>query len=195
MRITIITLALAPFSLAQRGRMPRAVRAGRERWGDALRVPNRRRARSDPPRAAAQAARGSWGDASSNRGGTWGSNIHDRTTIDKFVDAVARSQGDDCEWCEQLRARLHKELDRQITAFDAMVRPFSDANDEADDRLRKCTDTLVETAPTTLAGLAALFACLRDNDSLREYLADGLLYCDKWITNFATATAKFAKQA
>ena len=84
------------------------------------------------------------------------------------------------------------ELNRQTAAYNETVKPLDDANNDAYERFDNLFQTLVDTQPTTLPGLAA--SCLRDNKMLREQIwAANDDYIHKFIATLGTATAKFAK--
>jgi hypothetical protein len=118
-------------------------------------------------------------------------NSHD--AVDAFMDRVLRSQPDE-KAATQIRARLHAELARQTAAYNETVKPLKAAADESGERFWEASQALLEAEPTSLAGLAALFACLRDNASLRQYVSDnGDL--KTMVETIATATAKFAERA
>ena len=89
---------------------------------------------------------------------------------------------------------LHEELDRQTAADNETVKPLDDANTGAHDRFDHLFQTMIDTQPNTLSGLAALVAGLRDNKALREQiLAADDDYTHNLIATLGTATAKFAK--
>ena len=112
-------------------------------------------------------------------------------TIDKFVDRYMREDED----AEKIRAYLHKELDRQTVAYNETIKPLDDANTETWERFDKALQTLLNTQPTTPAGLAALFACFRDNDQLREQFGSSGDYIKTFVETLAAATTKFAREA
>ena len=112
-------------------------------------------------------------------------------TVDRLIDAMYSARGTNMQ---ETRARLHEELDRQTAAYNETVKPLDDANNDAYERFDNLFQTLVDTQPTTLSGLVALFACLRDNKMLREQIwAANDDYIHKFIATLGTATAKFAK--
>ena len=51
---------------------------------------------------------------------------------------------------------------------------------------------MIDTEPTTLPGLTALFACLRDNKMAREQIGESYNYIDKFVATLSAATAKFS---
>jgi hypothetical protein len=114
--------------------------------------------------------------------------------IDEFMDHILRGQHCEEKDVAKIRARLHVELDRQTAAYNETVKPLKEAADESGNRFWEASQALLETAPTSLAGLAALFACLRDNDSLRQYVSDNG-YLETMVETLAEATAKFAALA
>ena len=77
-------------------------------------------------------------------------------TVDRLIDAMYSARGTNMQ---ETRARLHEELDRQTAAYNATVKPLDDANNDAYERFDNLFQTLVDTQPTTLSGLSALFAC------------------------------------
>jgi hypothetical protein len=116
--------------------------------------------------------------------------------VDRFMDSLARGQSaakdfDEEKWADT-RAYLHEELDRQTAAFNKTVIPMKEAAEAASQRFREATVTLIETEPTTLAGLAAIFACLRDHQSLREYVVCDYADSSTIIDTLAAATSRFA---
>jgi hypothetical protein len=116
--------------------------------------------------------------------------------VDRFMDSLARGQSaakdfDEEKWADT-RAYLHEELDRQTAAFNKTVIPMKEAAEAASQRFREATVTLIETEPTTLAGLAAIFACLRDHQSLREYVVCDFGDSSTLIDTLSAATARFA---
>ena len=119
-------------------------------------------------------------------------NSHD--AVDAFMDRVLRSQPDE-KAATQIRARLHAELDRQTAAYNETVMPLKEAMDLSSRRFAATSQTLLETAPIGLAGLAAFFACLRDNAPLRQYLMSYDDNVEAMFGTIATATANFAARA
>ena len=105
------------------------------------------------------------------------------------------SQFDGEEDAEKIRAYLHKELDRQTVAYNETIKPLDDANTETWERFDEALQTLLNTQPTTPAGLAALFACFRDNDQLREQFGSNGDYIKTFVETLAAATTKFAREA
>jgi hypothetical protein len=104
--------------------------------------------------------------------------------VDNLADAMIRNDED----VGKIRPWLHEELDRQTAAFNETVKPLEDAKNEAYEHFDSLFQTLLDTVPTTPAGLAALFTCLRDNDPLREQLGADYDYIDKFVETLATAT-------
>jgi hypothetical protein len=119
--------------------------------------------------------------------------------VDRFWDIFgARGRTakdfDEEEWADS-RAYLHEELDRQTAAYNKTVVPMKEAADAASQRFSEAAETLMETEPTTFAGLAALFATLNENVSLRHYLFADYDIADTIVRTLATATANFVAVA
>jgi hypothetical protein len=111
--------------------------------------------------------------------------------VDKFID-VLQVHSDKPGDGVHVRARLHEELDRQTEAYRQDVEPFKTAMNDATDEFNEAIEVLLNTEPTTLAGLAALFACLRDNNDLRDQIGSDYSYINDLITSLAGATSRYA---
>jgi hypothetical protein len=95
---------------------------------------------------------------------------------------------------EKTRAFPHGELDRQTAAYKETVEPRQEAFNAAYERFDRLFETMIDIQPTTIVGLAALFACLRGSKMLQEQLwAANDDYAPKFIATLGSATAKFAK--
>jgi hypothetical protein len=77
-------------------------------------------------------------------------------TVDRLIDDMYRKGGKDLGGKSRY---LHEELDRQTAADNETVKPLDEANTGAHDRFDHLFQTMIDTQPTTLPGLAAL-VCL-----------------------------------
>jgi hypothetical protein len=109
--------------------------------------------------------------------------------VNKLVDSMARHDKD----AEKVRTPFHEELDRQTVAFNETVKPLEDAKNDAYERFDSLFQTMLDTRPTTLARLAALFACLDDNKMIREFFCMDYEYIDAFVATLGAATAQFAR--
>jgi uncharacterized protein YutD len=109
-------------------------------------------------------------------------------TIDKLFDS---GFGDTHEDKERLRSFFHKELDKQIAAYGASVKPVEDAQEASSARLEEAAAAFVATIPTTPAGLRTMLVSLRDNQSLYDYIMGDWTHSHSLIDAIANSGAKF----
>jgi hypothetical protein len=88
---------------------------------------------------------------------------------------------------------LHEELTRQTKAYDEIVRPLEDAQSHAEEALDNAVMAVLETPPTTMAGLAFVLAYAKDDPNLFSLFDCDLEYGQTFIATLATATAKLAR--
>jgi hypothetical protein len=68
-------------------------------------------------------------------------------------------------------AAMHRELDRQTAIHDERVKPSEEAQGQACDASGAAIREMLNTVPTTPAGLMALLEAVRDDQRLAEFLA------------------------
>jgi len=83
-------------------------------------------------------------------------------------------------WPRDVVAGLHRELNRQTEIFNQRVEPLRIASAVAGEAAKEASTRLMSTRPTTLAGLAAVTAYLRDGNQLIE----SILYDDDHMNDF-----------
>jgi hypothetical protein len=79
-------------------------------------------------------------------------------------------------------------------AWTKTIKPLERADKKTSAAFRKALGELPDTTPTTLAGLAALFAGLNDNQSLRESFFSHEEYAERFVATLAKATARISTQ-
>jgi len=110
------------------------------------------------------------------------------------IASSMRCTAQEVQTCRKLALGSMKNLTGKRLHTTRPSSPLDDANNDAYERFDNLFQTLVDTQPTTLSGLSALFACPRDNKMLREQIwAANDDYIYKFIATLGTATAKFAK--